>query len=144
MKVDLFLIGDPVAITNQWSVFVPGFRQVLAYVSGEQSEASIYNDLASGRLGMLVIMVDDKYGGFLTFRLDRHINARAFFTMVHMHLKPGIDPDVIFTVQAMVTKLAKERGCEAMRFFTERDKAFERKLHDHGWNSVSVEMVKEI
>ena len=141
--VSLKLI-EPSAVIKNWHFFIDGFRKVLEYVDGDQTEDSIFNDLMSNRLSMQVIFNNDKYAGFVTGRFDFQPNGDKNMFINHMFIKDGSLPEIFKEVQMEMEKKAREVQCKRIVFLTNRDKGFDKKLREFGFKTRYVELVKEI
>lgn len=141
--VSLKLI-EPSAVIKNWHFFIDGFRKVLEYVDGDQTEDSIFNDLMSNRLSMQVIFNNDKYAGFVTGRFDFQPNGDKNMFINHMFIKEGSSNEVFTDIQKEMERKAKDTQCKRLVFLTKRGKGFENRLKDFGYKIRYVELSKEI
>lgn len=142
--IKLIPIQDRTQIISNWHFFAPGFREILEHSDGGASEASIMNKVYEGTIFMQVIFNNDRYAGFVTGYIEAVIGAKKFLCVNHLYIKEGQPQEVFWEVSKEMEKFAKEYKCDSLKFFTMRDKPFERKLSDDGWKKGYVTFYKDI
>ena len=144
MNFNLIPLYNPSAILNSWAMVNDGVEEILKYTTGDASTAKLLNDLLAGSLLMWIGLLENKYIGFLTTRIDNIPTCYKALSIVHLYTKPNIIHNIMLQGMDELNKFAKEQGCTKFRMWTVRDKAFEKMLTPDNWQVGYCEFLKEV
>lgn len=132
------------AILNSWGYYIEGIECVLGYAGGDTNLAKIYNDILSGELLLWIGLSDGNYCGFVTTRFDQTPLGDKTLLVSHCFIKLKTNPNLFMDGLNEIEKFAKEFNCNAVKFFTKREDAFDRRLGGHGYKKEYTVFVKSL
>ena len=132
-RLKLIPVYEKKALMNAWPHCIEGAEAILKHTVGDTSLEKIFNGLFSGHLLLWVGFNAGKYCGFFTTKFDvASINNKSL-DVVHLYIKKGVDKNIFYQGFDELKKFAKESNCTSLKFWTIRDKAFEKKMKPLGW-----------
>src|SRR4030067_2398338 len=130
--IKLIPIYDKDALLNQFHHFVNGLEAVIDNSIGDVSLEVIFNKLMAGKT-LLWAVFKGPHVGFVITDIDHRPNCKSFLWIQQGYIKSGTDKDVFHEILDEMAINTKKMGCSALRLQTKREKGFERKLSDKGW-----------
>jgi hypothetical protein len=138
------MVIDKDIFPQKWeSFFKEGYSKILENSLGEQTEEMIYNDLWLGKLFMKIILTEKGYAGFYTGKVTSSYNSKSVLNIVHTYIKEG-NEKILEALDEDVNKMAIQLKCDVLNFLTLRDRGFEKRLRDMGWQKGYVELYREV
>ena len=131
-------------VLKNWKFLQEGIDRVGKTTIGDFSEAMLLNLIAKGELLLWMGFLDGNYCGFLTTRYDVSNFSDNFLTVVHAYIKAGTDPMVFWGGFDAVKEHGRKLKCSKLRFYTTRDKAFEKRMAPIGWKVGYVEFTYDL
>lgn len=144
MNIKFYPIFDQKAIVDTWPTLLIGIEKSEKFSLGELSLEAIFNDLLASKLLLWMGYVDEKYIGFLTTRVCQILMGKRYMIIEHIYAKEKIPLDLYLEGQKYLETYAKSMNCEDLRFFTIREKGFERILDKHGYKQAFTMFKKEL
>lgn len=131
------------SVLNSWHFIHDGLESIMENAEGDTAYERIFVEIMDKTLLLWLCFLDGKYCGFFTTRIDQNAPmTQRFLTVVHLFLKPGINPDTLIEGMGKLEEIAKEQfKCNYLRFYSIR-KGWERRLKD--WSQGYIEYYKEI
>ncbi len=143
---------QPSGLSAEWPNLMPGVIKMLDYAGSETPLSRVYNDILTGQCVLWKGTIGGEYVGFVTTRIEK-IPFEAWqnpalphvtnMIIAQLYIKPGAYS--VFT-QGMeqIESHAKKLGCNEIRFYTMRDKAFEKRMSPYGWKPSYTEFIKPL
>jgi hypothetical protein len=131
------------AIVRNWKLIREGMEKVLIHTYQDANLEKIFNELMAGEALLWIWFVGGQYGGFFTTKIEEVPFGERSLWIVHMFSK-GANVDMFREGLEMLDKYAKFMKCKTVRFYTQRDEAFERKLGPLGFKRGYQEFIREV
>jgi len=143
-NVKLIPIYNPSAIIKNFKHFSEGFEKVMEFAEDDTNLPKIFNELLAGELLLWVGFYNDEYRGFITTKIvETPFGNRALWLM-QCYVKIGTKPDWIFEGISIIRDFAKKQNCTKIKFYTIRDKAWEKRLNEHNFKRGYQEFIMEV
>jgi hypothetical protein len=147
------ILLQPEVIFKHMHNFLDGVQRIIEHSVEDISSDEIYNDVLKARFGsrgellpdmlyMWVILIDDKYAGFITTRLDVKFRACTYLTLKHVYLKNDLPKNVIEKGFEFFIKKKAEWNIKRVRGFSKR-KGWGKRLENLGWKESYTEYYYE-
>ena len=143
-KVRLMQVTNPDIVTRNWGIYSKGMESVMEACWGDSSLSLIYEQILKGQLTLWLVYLDTEMVGFVTTRFVNVPQGSKYCEMVHGFLQPGIPYTVLIDGLEAVVDEARKWDCDVVRFYTQRDGGFERKLKANKWERGYVEFIRKI
>ena len=132
------------AILKNWRFLSEGLEKVLFYCSDDTNISKIMNELLSGEMLMWLGFVNGEYSGFLTTKLVPTPMGNLNLWIMQCYAKPHTPSEVWEVGLEIIEDYAKTYHCKQIKFYSVRDKGWERKLYSAGFKRGYVEFIKEV
>ncbi len=147
MDFKLIPLYDTQAIIKNWAYISEGMEQVLVYTENDTSLTKILNKLLSGQMLLWIAFVDNIYSGFLTTEIvdypDNTGITRSLW-ICQLYAKPFLSEKIWKEGIEIIQKYAEQMNCNNIRFWTKRDKGWEKKLESEGFKRGYTEFIKNL
>lgn len=147
MEFKLIPVYKPNAIMKNWKFLSEGMEKILAYAEDDTNLIKIFNELLSGELLMWIGFIGGEYKGFITTKVVDTPNIpmgnRSLWIM-QLYVKPDMPPEVWAEGFKIIEEYAREYQCKNIKFWTLRDKGWERKLEPFGFKRGYQEFIKTL
>lgn len=140
---ELIPVYDKTAVMSGWPLYEAGFQEIVKRSHGETSLAAIYNDLGAGHIMLWEGRKDGMLTGFCTTRFDEVPQGHKILSIRHLYIRPGAGFDIMTAGLEKIEEFARKYQCTLMRFWTERELGFQRRLGPE-WKAGFVEFQKEL
>ena len=132
------------SVLKNWKHLSEGMEKVLTYSNNDTNMDEVLNNILSGKLLMWIGFDNNEYCGFVTTSWEVKPTIGKFLWIVHAYGKQGLDPSVLSQALNRLVKYAQEFKAKRVKFYTLRDKAWERKLKKHKFKPSYVEFIREV
>jgi hypothetical protein len=133
----------PDVVLKNWQFYAEGIKSIVEH-SYPMTMIELYNGIMSGQFMFYTVFEDNKYVGCMMTSFSQVPQGVSQLSLNGGYLKPGTGNNVWFDAVKYIEDIARSQKINEMRFFTNRYKAYERKLKDKGWEIRQVEFVKEV
>jgi hypothetical protein len=140
-KIRLILLTPDTAHAH-WGKFIAGLESVLDKSTGDTTLPLIYNLVMAGHMQMWIAYLGEDYVGLCTTRCTDVAQGERYIDIVHGYLKPGVPYQALLDGIGEIEKYGEKYGYNSIRFYTTRDKAFERKMAPMGYKRGYTEFRK--
>lgn len=140
---ELMPIYETEAVTAGWPLYEAGFREIVERSHGETTLTAIRNDLGARNVMLWEGRKNGAFVGFVTTRFDEVPEGHKILTIRHLYIKPGAGHEILTEGMKKIEAFAKKYNCTLLRFWTERESGFQRRLGPE-WKAGFVEFMKEV
>ena len=132
------------SVLKNWKHLSEGMEIVLSHSNGDSDIDEVLNDILSGKLLMWIGFDNNEYCGFVTTIWEIKPTVGKFLLIAHAYGRNGLDPSVLMQGLDRLVKYAQEFKAKRVKFYTLRDKAWERKLRKYKFKPSYVEFIREV
>ena len=137
-------LWDTQAVLKNWSIFTEGLEKIALHTDDEMDFNTLLNEILSGKLLMWIGFVDGEYNGFSTTKFSENSLGKRYLWVVHGYIKIEGDHDAWTEGMKVLEEFARKSNCSALKFYTDREKPYARKISKLGWRITYTEFVKDI